>query len=382
MTSHRSTFVALAILTVNAFGVERQIVYQAPYGAGNGEYHRTHRTTNWEEMYYVPGEMYVFHNKLVVNDKYGARWQVTDLNSGEEVRTIVKPPPISFIDLEDSVCLYKSSVYRITAGDTVVKWYVFQNEKPGRYRDIDYVLCHSSQYKIVMAGKSYCLDPNYQVVDRDELPKEIQFVAINHHSAWFFEDKQAFLGAPVRNLKYLIELKYHELAGTDTSGDVPEIYPYPDSAEAGNYFTKGFSRTWANHDSECNSYFYSNDCDSFRVHDSTFSVVLRQTGDPKNPIERKVAGYKEEMAIVSSYDRLGQLRFWFPEPPLEEGWKKAACPIFVSREGRIFRMIFYSHANKPEHQIDPTKGIRILEYIPEKHDFTHGGRVKHYGTGK
>jgi hypothetical protein len=45
-------------------------------------------------------------------------------------------------------------------------------------------------------------------------------------------------------------------------------------------------------------------------------------------------------------------------------------------------MVFYSLINKPKDQIDPTKGIRILEYIPEKHDFTHEGRVKHYGTGE
>jgi hypothetical protein len=38
--------------------------------------------------------------------------------------------------------------------------------------------------------------------------------------------------------------------------------------------------------------------------------------------------------------------------------------------------------NRSKEQIDPTKGIRIREYIPEKKDFSHEARVKMYGAKK
>ena len=90
--------------------------------------------------------------------------------------------------------------------------------------------------------------------------------------------------------------------------------------------------------------------------------------------------YCEKIQAVFSYDRFGDLRFWFPEPPIEEGWKTYAYDFKISGEGRIFNMHFYSKYGKPEEKIDKTKGIRIIEYIPEQKDFSHSERVKMYGS--
>ncbi|MBD3315357.1 MAG: hypothetical protein GF344_06190 [Chitinivibrionales bacterium] len=366
----------------NANALQRVVIYEAPFGVKVGEYKKESAETNWEEENFVPDDFYVFKNKLIVNDKYQARWQIVDIKSKKVTRVIKNGVPLDYADLDDSVCIYKGGIYKITSNNQLSQAEIYQNDRTyGNYLNIEYVLRHyNTDLKFIKAQGFYILDSLYAAFVKKDLPVDIQYIRVKEHSAWFFRDHRAIIGGYPSALEYLIELKYEELSGRPIDTADSKVYSFPDSIESGRYFDKGFARNFANHDSNYNIYYYSEECDSFRIHDSTFNVMAYQTGNSRNPFERKTTHYREDIAIISSYDRLGQLRFWFPEPPIGEGWKKALAPIFVSDEGRIFRMIFYSHDNKTKEQIDNAKGIKIIEYIPEKKEFSHEQRVKMYGN--
>lgn len=368
------------LLISNVSAVKKKIILDLPYGVEIGRVKKSEMDKTEEEKFSVPIGYYVYKDKIIIDDKYNQRGQVFSMVTNKVVGVIHGEFTFDYINLDDSVFIYRHKIFRIDANNKTKLEEIYQTGENGFYYPIEYILKHPSGVKIIRAKKNYYLNDEYGVITRQELPDDIEYITVDNRSAWYFKESGVYLGAPPSNLRYIIRKKYYEYHIADSL--IPAIYEFPDTSESGNYFENGFSRKYANHDTLFNVYFYSNTCDSFRLHENTYSELVKQTGDPKNPINHEMKKYKEDIAIISSYDRLGKLRFWFPEPPLNEGWKKNAAPIFVSNEGRIFRMVFYSHVNKSLKKNDYTKGIRIYEYIPEKDDFSHEGRMKSYGRKK
>jgi hypothetical protein len=337
----------------NAFAVNKIIVYDAKYGENIGEY-RYYYYDAPDEASAVPTTFFMDENKLTIDDCHNNRMIIYKLKSIQH--EIIKRKyctSLSYVDLNKYVIFDRLNLYKINTNDSLIL-YKKVIEQPGD--DFNYLLEHPSGIKIIVSSnhKMYFFDREFNQIEKAEIPDNIQII----NGAVYFKDKKVFLTDYLPSLEYHVKNHYYELSGFPKSKPVPPLFQLPDSTEWGNYISEeNVGMAFLGYDTAYNTYW------SY-ITDSCIGEKIQHC---------------EKIKAVFSYDRIGNLRFWFPEPPIEKGWRKYAGNFKVSREGRIYDMHFYSRW-KPEEKIDKTKGIRIIEYIPEQKDFSHSERVKMYGS--
>lgn len=340
------------LICINAYAVKTNILYEANYGKSIDQYGYDF-VDYIDECSAIPASFYVCKNDIYIQDQNNHRIQIIPKNN--DIWHVKQDTYIESVLETDSIIYSDKSILKFgsTLSDTLFAY----NKKDETF---SYKVAHPKGYVIVASNfKQYCFDSTYTLLRRPELPKFIKPSGVV-----YFTDEKAMISNSFESLKKYIKNNYYELAGIRPGIPIPEILEFPDSTEWGAYFSKaraGVSMQYLGVDSLYN----------------TFWSTGRYAPEDKN----------NHYSGVFSYDRLGKLRFWFPEPLFENGWKKYCGDIVVNEEGRIFQMVFYSKFDnfaefKKKKNLDSRKGIRILEYIPEKDDFTHKGRVRMYGGKK
>ena len=348
----KSEMLYIFLLSVGAWAALQEEVYDAPYGSEIGAY-------GYENIDFagegnnVPCSFYVNSNDLFVNDIINERMQVVP-GMGTKAQVVSKPVwMIHYAGLNDSVLIEGDNLWRFTDGLVLKRLFALEGRKN---LDVSYVIRHPQNYTILKTNSetTFYFDSTYTLIPDSLVPDFIEDVGV-----LYFRGVDVMVSDCFRCIRYHFRRLYQVITGAPLPEKGPHPFSFPDTSEWGTYFTE---------ERAAESMAYLGVDTAFNTYWST------GTHHPRN----SEASYK----AIFSYDKRGKLRFWFPEPRLQQGWKHYGRGIRISPQGRIFQMVFYSLINKPKDQIDPTKGIRILEYIPEKHDFTHEGRVKHYGAVK
>jgi len=354
----KRTIVLLLVLVVNVGAVRMKNILSEEYGVENGmcmyvDY------GNEDEESAVPRTFYVDGKSLIVDDCNKNMLTIWDGN--KQLWKNVRRKyciDIKYVDLYKSILIDWVTINNINSNDSLITIYSFKNKKGDIVQNI---FEHPSGYKIITtSGKRFYFNKNYKQIQRTELPDYIQEIDL----AVYFKDKKAILTSYFDGMRKYVTEFYNELSDTNKATPPTSLFRLPDSSEQGNYFNDSTDLEYLGYDSLYNTYWLSNSI-YYRNVDSTFNS--------------NGTIYQDFVNVLFSYDRLGRLRYWFPEPALEAGWKRYSGGIIVNREGRIFQMNYYSLRGKKTDQIDKSKGIGIVEYIPEEKDFSHEERVKMYG---
>ena len=350
------------ILAMHVVGSAAQVdvFYNAPYGSKLGEYAHGWFGPTCGEACAAPRTFFVDRKTIAIDDCHSERTVLYDVGSDKHSSfSRERCYDIAHFDAEHMLVIaeHYMAVGRLTSGGEL-KW-----DKPfaKRPRDsFELFVEHPSGVGIGLTSKGKVFfDSTFVPVEPSVLP-----FAASESGITYIKEKAAMVTECFPCLRKELWLSYNRVTGRPRPDDRSQVLPLPDTTEWAEYFkpvrgTRNLNLLGI--DTAFNTYWSA------------------PRMSPEDPLHTYVA--------VFSYDKEGNLRFWFPEPVLDEEWNHYSGDIRVSRDGRIFQMIYYRLYKDPlgrhkRKNIDPTKGIRILEYIPEKHDFTHGGRVKHYGTGK
>lgn len=348
-----NSFVLLITLVTNIYPVIRHVIFETKYGKLPGEIKYEYLDSPGESGA-VPSTFYVDNEKnIIIDDCNNEILLVIDYVAKRQKKLLRKYcVSVGYADLkENSVIVAWNAIYKIKDDSLLL---IDNYTKKNDY--FQYLIEHPSGYKIIIAADNhYYFDKQFNQITKRELPVSIE----DYSGIIFFKDLKAAFSKHLTNLKEFIKINYTEIAGAKRTIQVTDVFAMPDSSES-PFFRHSTRFEYLGYDSVYNTYWLS------------FVDSIR-------PGLNK---YNEKVKVIISYDRIGKLRFWFPEPDFEEGYEHYGHEIIVNNEGRIFNMFFYSLLGKPEDKIDRTKGIKIIEYIPEKKDFSHEERVKMYGSKK
>lgn len=356
----------ITLICWTCFSAVKKEVYNAPYGVNTGKYN--YGNTGEEECTAVPSTFFVTQKWIVIDDCYNHRCQLFDQKTKDH-RVIQRENclEINHIYEQDSVIIESINISKITKSNQIEVMDKFAKKKHDAF---SYIARHPLGYGVIRTfTNTFYFDSRYKQIEKSAVPHFIKDIGVI-----YFTDKKAMVSSCYDCLRKHVSENYKDLAEYKKTAEIPEVFSFPDSSEWGDYFSsKKQSMKYLGVDTAYNTY-WSTESDVLRIYEKTFNLPEYT---PEGIFHHK---YHEKVKIMFSYDRLGKLRFWFPEPKLEDGWKHYCGEIVVNEQGRIFQMIFYSRINKEK--FDKSKGIRILEYIPEKADFNHEGRVKMYGGKK
>jgi hypothetical protein len=345
--------VLLMIMTASiVYGFRHESVLELPYGTnrnevGYGFYDEP------DECFAIPLTFYIVDSTVVIQDHANKRTLI--IRQYDAVDILRDYMFIKKVLITDSIIVGERALIRILPHGS--KTIFILESKRERFR---YFVSHPLGYAVGVSNHhTYYFDSSYTNIRASHVPSYILNVGV-----MYFADKKAMISDCFGCLKNNVRKHYHKLAGLPQTDSIPEVFAFPDSSEWGVYFSRvrgPESMSYLGVDTAYNTYWSTgrhSPEDSMHLYDAVFS-----------------------------YDRLGKLRFWFPEPLIEEGWMPYCGDIVVNEEGRIFKMVFYSKFKDfrkriRKDPIDPTKGIRIIEYIPDEKDFTHQGRMERYGVGK
>lgn len=342
------------LLVFTLWAAETKILYGAPYGTKKGEIGYFLSSPS-SEAWAVPQSFYVDSNSIFIADCHNDRLLEISYGAGSQKRLVGSGcMELNYVNLRDSILINNWYLCRIRKENAIRKVTRFVDNTR---EDFKYHVHLGDEYHLIVTTSARrFVDGQLRVVEKQALPGTIEV-----GRSVYLVDKSVVVAFGISTLREELERLWNRIGG---SGDPPpdNLFGFPDSSEWGQYFTKARpdeSMGYLGVDREYNTYW---------------STGRQSPEDTAN-----------SYVSVFSYDKQGKLRFWFPEPTLESGWKHYLGGIVVNSEGRIFQMSFYSKFHDFENHrektnVDPEKGIRILEYLPGKEDFTHEGRVKLYGS--
>lgn len=351
--------VILLLLMIDVFAVKKEIVYEANYGKNIGEYLYVNYGNVGEESA-VPKTFYVDGEMLIIDDCNNDRLAIIEYKKRNHQYVNRKQClDIAYVNLSDSIIIDWAAVYRFNP-DKSLKEIFKLLQKQGDI--LSFFVEHPKGYKIIntIDNRLY-FDSSFKQIQKYELPNFIQEI----NGLIYFKDEKAMLSRNLKSLKTNLTKYYGDLTGLPKNRKVPTVFELPDSTEWGEYLNNDIDIEYLAYDTSYNTYW------------RWFTPIERKY---KNAFEFNGGNYQENVVAIFSFDRLGKLRFWFPEPELENCWKRYSGGIVINRDGRIFQMNYYSLANKPSNEISKTKGIQVVEYILDAKDFSHKERVKMYGS--
>ncbi|MBD3315355.1 MAG: hypothetical protein GF344_06180, partial [Chitinivibrionales bacterium] len=345
------TLIFIMLIITLSFAANKKIVYRTAYGREFGMVSYELRDYP-DECTAVSSTFFIVGSYLYLQDGNGRVLKIV-LNDRRIADTLPNVH-LKYVNIEESYIIAYKSIERIQGCKSFT---IFQSK--GKSESFRNFVLHPSGFLILVTNRStYYFDSTLTLITQSNLPDYIKV-----KKAFVFLDEEALITFGIDEMRNAVSIWSHKLWGNRTMPQTADLFPFPDSTEWGPYFKDrrpSVSIKYLGYDIQYNTYW---------------SARRKEPRDTANSYQ-----------AIFSYNRFGELRYWFPEPLLEPGWKHHCDgDIVISKEGRIFQMAFYSKYEdflnrKKKECIDTTKGIRILEYIPEKKDFTHECRVELYGS--
>jgi hypothetical protein len=346
-----SPILLVSILLADAFAVGVNVVYTAPYGVDVGQYGYD-AGHSMDENYSIPRSYFCTREWILVDDIHNERLQLYHRRSEEHSIICRKQSiDINMASSRDSVIWGRSRLIRIMNNGTLATVATYGRRKGEVYAAL---FLFPSGTKVLETNYArYIFSADYQLLAQGAVP-----------SVMIKDNVICFDSCTIVQSKCFTCLREHYVP-VDSTWQPERIAPYslPDSSEWGMHFEGLGDKIlrYLGADKDYRSYWGCNT-------------------DSKDEVEGR-------RQAVFAYDSKGTLDYWFVEPQPSEGWSYSTDRVNVSHDGAVTRMMFYTrytdfHRRIPKSAIDTTKGIRIVEYIPDEMDKSHEGRVKRYGGGE